>query len=78
MTRDIVPKRRCSSSLETAGCLGRCEKVHCHVEPATIYPASALASEKKFKWLQKAQITVILSQDIMLDDNAIYLPLFRT
>lgn len=54
MTRDIVPKRRCSSSLETAGCLGRCEKVHCHVEPATIYPASALASEKKFKWLQKA------------------------
>ena len=29
---------------------------------------------KKMQWLQKAEITIIYSQDIMLDDNAICLP----
>lgn len=64
--REIVPVRRRSSWPGTDGCSGRCQQLHCY---------ATKARGKKMQWLQKAKITVMYCQDIMLDGNNLLISL---
>ena len=47
VNREVVTEWWRSSRLETYGCSGRCEQIHCHSETATACPATTLFSSRK-------------------------------
>lgn len=72
---EVVPVRRGFSRPGTSGCLGCGKQMHFRGDEAAIFlPRKHM--KKELQCLQKAKITVIYAQYIMLDDNRIHQSLF--